>query len=104
MSLLVVFVLSICTAIGDESSPDGLRLIGTVKEKNENFLTLKIEEVVSFGSHIRVVPDEGDEITVRLPGQRPPEDETRIVIDIKENILVGETPSAYLMTNFETIE
>jgi hypothetical protein len=104
MSLLVVILLSILTTSGNQSlASNGLRLIGTVEEKNENFLTLKIEEVVSLGSDIRVVPDEGDEITVRLPGQRPPEDQTRIIIDIKEKTQVGETPSAYLMTSYETI-
>ena len=104
MSLLVVIIISIFTTTGNQSvASDGIRLIGTVEERNEDFLTLRIEEVVSFGSHIHVVPDEGDEITVRLPGQRPPEDQTRIIIDIKENTQVGETPSAYLMTSYETI-
>ena len=104
MSLLVVIILSIFTTTGNQRvASDGLRLIGTVEEKNENFLTLKIEEVVGFGSQIYVVPEEGDEITVSLPGQRPPEDQTRIVIDIKEKTEVGESPSGYLMTSYETI-
>lgn len=105
MKIFVVLLLNLFSIVNPAPANEAtLRLIGTIEEKNENYLALKIEEVVAFGTAIRVVPDEGDRIIVRLPGQRPPENHSRVVIDVQENIEIGGTQSAYIMKRYQTIE
>lgn len=105
MKIFVVLLLNLFSLVNPAPENEAtLKLIGTIEERNENYLTLKIEEVVALGTDIRVVPDEGDRIIVRLPGQRPPENHTRVVIELQENIEVGGTQSAYIMKRYHTIE
>ena len=81
-----------------------IRLIAQVKDLDQDYVLIEVEEVISFTNGIYLTPASGDEILVRLPGRELPKKESRIEIDLKEKVDVGAMPTGYIMTSFRTIE
>jgi hypothetical protein len=105
MKLLLIILLSLLNfTSGDSSDPHSILLAATVTDTNEDFIRLEIEGVMKYGNKIYVLPEEGDEITVRLPSRRPPEKHSRILIELREKVSVGPVPSSYIMLDYQTIE
>ena len=116
MKLLVFAVLLLIPCFGTNSqttllSSDSMsevshsiRLIAQVKDLDQDYVLIEVEEVISFTNGIYLTPASGDEILVRLPGRELPKKESRIEIDLKEKVDVGAMPTGYIMTSFRTIE
>ena len=108
MKLLVICLLTAFNVptddLNNETPPYSIQLVATVQEKNEDFVTLHVDEVIDYGSKIYVLPQECDELTVRLPASRSPQNHTTIIIDLRERISVGANPSSYIMLDYRTIE
>ena len=81
-----------------------IRLIAHVKDMDQDYVLIEVEEVVSFSNGIYLTPALGDEILVRLPGREMPKKESRIEVDLQEKVDVGAMPTGYIMTSFRTIE
>jgi hypothetical protein len=80
-----------------------IRLIANVKDMDQDYIVIVVEQVLSYSLGIMVTPETGDEIVVRLPGREMPKKESRIEIDLQENIEVGALPSGYIMLEYRTI-
>lgn len=115
MRYLIVLVLitfasfsgnSQVTVVDDstELPAHSLRAIAKVKSADYDYMVIVIENVVSYSRGISATPEEGDEITVRLPGRNKPRNETRIEVDLKESIDLGAMPTSYIVLDFRTIE
>jgi hypothetical protein len=91
---------------GDSTSlpSHSVRAIATVKSADYDYMVIVIEHVVSYSRGVTITPNQGDEITVRLPGRNKPQNNSRIEVDLKESIEVGALPSAYIMLDFRTID
>lgn len=100
MSSQATFVISDSMAVESHS----IRLIAHVKDMDQDYVLIEVEEVVSYTTGIYITPASGDEILVRLPGREIPKKESRIEIDLQEKIDVGAMPTGYIMTSFRTIE
>jgi len=85
-------------------SSHSIRLIAHVKDLDEDYVLLEVEEVISFSSGIYLTPALGDELLVHLPGREMPKKESRIEVDLQEMVDVGAMPTGYILTNFKTIE
>jgi len=105
MKLLAIIMLSMLN-LTTRNSPDPhtILLVATVEETSEDFIRVEIEEVMKYGSKIYVLPEEGDKITVRLPARRPPENNTTIMIELREKISLGPIQSSYIMLDYQTIK
>ncbi len=81
-----------------------IRLIAHVKDMDQDYVLIEVEEIISYTNGIYITPASGDEILVRLPGRETPKKESRIEVDLQEKIDVGAMPTGYIMTSFRTIE
>lgn len=81
-----------------------LRVIASVKSADEDHAVIGVENIVSYSSGATAAPEEGEEITVRLPGRNRLPIDARIEADIKESIEVGALPSGYILLDFRTIQ
>jgi hypothetical protein len=81
-----------------------IRIIAKVKSADYDYMTLVVENVVEYSRGAGNTPQQGDEITVRLPGRSKPQNDTRIEADLKESIELGAVPSSYIALDFRTIE
>jgi hypothetical protein len=116
MKILVFAVLILAPCFGTNSqttllsgelmstTSHSIRLIAQVKDLDQDYILIEVEEVISYTNGIYLTPASGDEILVRLPGRELPKKQSRIEIDLKEKIDVGAMPTGYIMTGFRTIE
>ncbi len=81
-----------------------VRLIANVRDSDHEYMTIVVEEVVSYSSSVHTTPAEGDEIYVRLTGGERPDMESRIAADLQEKIEVGEMQCAYILIDYRTLE
>ncbi len=81
-----------------------VRLVANVSDATHEYMTIVVEEIVSYSSTVRTTPVIGDEIYVRLTGGSRPDIESRIDVDLQEKIEVGEIPCAYIMVDYRTLD
>lgn len=84
--------------------PNALRVVAEVISADEQMAVLKIEQVVGQGRGVITMLNQGDEITVRMPGRNKPEVKAKIEVDIREKMDVGAMPSSYILLTFRTVE
>jgi hypothetical protein len=112
--VFLLFLLVPCFGINSQAAlvtPDSvaytshsIRLIAQVKDLDQDYILIEVEEIVSFTNGIYITPASGDEILVRLPGREVPKKESRIEIDLQEKVDVGAMPTGYIMTSFRIID
>ena len=84
--------------------PNALRILAEVISADDHMAVLKVERVVGHGHGVITMPNQGDDVTVRIPGRNKPEAKTKIEVDIKEKIDIGATPSSYILLTFRRVE
>ena len=95
--------IRLATADGDLPS-HSMTVVATVENIGTEIMTIKVEHVVTSTNGIGILPDEGDEISVKVSEDNSPSVDSRIEVDLKEKIDVGAQPTSYIMLGFRTIE
>ena len=111
--MLLVLLLTTSTSLVSQStsydstsaSPDdySLEVVGTVSDSEGDYAIIVVEELIRFGARIHVLPESGEQITIRLPGRDQFTDGSRLLLTVKESIQSTETPSAYILVKYELI-
>jgi hypothetical protein len=115
MNILVTVLLTLCVSVlGQSQQADSvetgsltyhsLRVIARVADSTPDYMLIVIERVTETSPGLSSMPQDEEEIWVRLPGRDMPRKETRIEADLQEKIEVGAMPSSYILLGYRTIE
>src|SRR4051812_15167716 len=107
MKLALIYFLTFFAVIAMaawQNSSSTLQVTGHVVDHTNNAVMIRISDIVSVGDNISVIPASGETIMVRVAGERKPKKGSIVIIDLREQISVGENPSSYLMLAYRTVE